>query len=165
METSGSYETSLTRRVESEVQTLALGAALGRALVPGLLIFLTGVLGAGKTTFARGVLRGLGYPGKVKSPSFTLVELYELSSLYLYHFDFYRLDKPGSWLDAGLREYFGTDAVCLVEWPEKAAGTLPPPDIEIAIEPAGEERDVRLVAHSEAGRRCLRALAAANDPP
>ena len=165
METSGTYETSLTRRVQSEAQTLALGAALGRALGPGLLVFLSGVLGAGKTTFARGVLRGLGYAGKVKSPSFTLVELYELSSLYLYHFDFYRLDNPGSWLDAGLREYFGSDAVCLVEWPEKAAGTLPAPDIEIAIALAGEARDVRLVAHSEQGRQCLRALAAATNAP
>jgi len=158
MEASSANETSVTRHAQSEAQTLALGEALGRALAPGLLIFLRGVLGAGKTTFARGVLRGLGYRGKVKSPSFTLVELYELSRLYLYHFDFYRLDKPGSWQDAGLRDYFGTDAVCLVEWPENAAGTLPPPDIEARFALAGEARDIRLIAQSEAGRRCLNAL-------
>ena len=158
MEPSGANESSLTRHLANEAQTLALGEALGRVLAPGLLIFLSGVLGAGKTTLARGVLRSRGYRGKVKSPSFTLVELYELSSLYFYHFDFYRLDKPGDWLDAGLREYFGTDAVCLVEWPEKAAGTLPAPDLEVRLALAGEGRDVRLVAHSNAGRRCLNAL-------
>jgi tRNA threonylcarbamoyladenosine biosynthesis protein TsaE len=163
MESSGANQASLTRRIDTEAQTLALGAALGHALTPGLLIFLSGALGAGKTTFARGVLRGLGHHGKVKSPSFSLVELYELSSLYFYHFDFYRLDKPGSWLDAGLRDYFGTDAVCLVEWPEKAAGTLPAADIEIRFALAGEARDIRLVAHSEAGRRCLSALATVAD--
>ena len=158
MEPSGTDESSLTRHVPNEAQTLALGEELGHALAPGLLILLSGALGAGKTTFARGVLRGLGYQGKVKSPSFTLVELYELSRLYLYHFDFYRLDKPGSWLDAGLREYFGTDAVCLVEWPEKAAGTLPMPDIEIRLAVVGDGRDIRLVAHSDAGRQCLNGL-------
>ena len=150
-----SSETSVTRHLASEAQTLALGEALGRSLTPGLLIFLSGPLGAGKTTLARGLLRACGYRGKVKSPTFTLVELYELSSLYLYHFDFYRLDNPRGWLDAGLRDYFGTDAVCLVEWPEKAAGTLPAPDIEVQLAHAGDARDARLVAYSSAGRRCL----------
>lgn len=149
---------TLSRHLDGETQTLALGAALGRSLVPGLVIYLKGVLGAGKTTLARGILRGLGYRGKVKSPSYTLVELYEVSSLYLYHFDFYRLENPLGWIDAGLREYFGGSAVCLVEWPEKAAGTLPPADIEIELALAGNARDIRITAHSSAGLRCVSVL-------
>ena len=155
-----SSEASLSRHLADEAQTLALGFALGKSLQPGLLIFLSGVLGAGKTTLARGVLRGLDYRGRVKSPSYALVELYELSSLYLYHFDFYRLDNPKGWVDAGFRDCFGTDAVCLVEWPEKAAGTLPAPDLEVQLALAGDGRDVRLRAHSDEGRRCLSELKA-----
>lgn len=155
---------SLTRHLADEAQTLALGAALGESLRPGALIFLSGVLGAGKTTVARGVLRALGWQGRVKSPSYALVELYELSRLYLYHFDFYRLDNPKGWLDAGFRDYFGTQAVCLVEWPEKATG-LPVPDLEVRLALAGAARDVHLLAHSDAGRRCLSELKARmNDP-
>jgi tRNA threonylcarbamoyladenosine biosynthesis protein TsaE len=146
---------SLARHLADEAATLVLGQDLGRALVPGLVIFLSGELGAGKTTFARGILRGLGYPGKVKSPSFTLVELYTFSRLYLYHFDFYRLDDPHGWSDAGLREYFRPDAVCLVEWPEKADGTLPPPDLAVHFTVVDDGRDIRIVAYSAAGRRCL----------
>lgn len=155
-----SSEASLSRHLADEAHTLALGFALGKSLQSGLLIFLSGVLGAGKTTLARGVLRGLDYRGRVKSPSYALVELYELSSLYLYHFDFYRLDNPKGWIDAGFRDYFGTDAVCLVEWPEKAAGTLPAPDLEVQLALAGHGRDVRLLAHGNEGRRCLSELKA-----
>jgi tRNA threonylcarbamoyladenosine biosynthesis protein TsaE len=145
--------------LRNEAETLALGAALGRRLVPGLVIVLSGDLGAGKTTFARGILRGLGYGGRVKSPSYTLVELYTVSSLYLYHFDFYRLDDPRGWIDAGLREYFTGDSVCLVEWPEKAAGTLPPADLAVALcVVAEDQRDIEIVAHSPVGRQCLEGL-------
>ena len=158
MQSPGPFESSVTRHLDSEADTLALGQSLGRNLVPGLVIYLRGVLGAGKTTFARGMLRGLGFTGKVKSPSYALVELYKLSSLYLYHFDFYRLDNPRGWIDAGLREYFGTAAVCLVEWPENAAGTLPAPDIDVHLALGAEGRDIRLVAQSSAGQRCLSRL-------
>lgn len=138
-----------------EAATLALGARLARVLVPGLSIWLVGDLGAGKTTLARGLLRALHYRGRVKSPTFTLVELYSLSSFNLYHFDLYRFADPAEWEDAGFRDYFNPQSVCLVEWPEKAAGWLPEPDLTVRLEFAGEGRTVRLEASTEAGRRCI----------
>jgi len=152
---SNEHGPSLARHLPTEADTLGCGEALGRTLAPGLVIYLIGELGAGKTTFARGILRGLGYRGKVKSPTYTLVELYKVSRLYLYHFDFYRLDDPNGWIDAGLREHFTADAVCLVEWPEKATGTLPAADLEVRLTIANDTRDIELVALSTAGRRCL----------
>jgi tRNA threonylcarbamoyladenosine biosynthesis protein TsaE len=120
-----------------------------------LVIFLSGDLGAGKTTLARGILRGLGYGGRVKSPTYALVEVYTVSRLYLYHFDFYRLDDPRGWIDAGLREHFTANAVCLVEWPERRPAALPPADIAITLAVSNEyERDIAIVAHSPAGARC-----------
>lgn len=143
------------RYLASEAETLALGAELGRGLEPGLVIYLCGDLGAGKTTFARGILQGLGYAGKVKSPTFTLVELYKFSRLYLYHFDFYRFNDPRELVDAGFRDYFNPESVCLVEWPERAAASLPPPDVKIVLQFAGTGRRIELFADTEVGRRCL----------
>ena len=108
-----------------EAATLALGSRLARILEPGLFVALSGNLGSGKTTLTRGILRGLGYQGKVKSPTYTLVELYNLSKLDLYHFDFYRFNDPQEWLDAGFRDHFEPSNICLVEWPERAVGLLP----------------------------------------
>jgi len=119
-----------------------------------MVIYLSGELGAGKTTLARGVLRGLGYTGRVKSPTFTLLELYKLSRLYLYHFDFYRFNDPRELEETGLREYFSPDAVCLVEWPEKAAG-LPAADMRISMQVAGTGRRVEIFTETEVGRSCL----------
>ena len=121
-------------------------------------IYLDGDLGAGKTTLARGVLRGLGFEGKVRSPSFTLVELYAMSSLDLYHFDFYRFNDPVEWEEAGFREYFNPASVCLVEWPEKAGGLLPPPDLRVHLSLADSGRRLRASATTPAGRRGLAAL-------
>ena len=148
----------LTRYLVDENATLALGAELARAIEPGLVICLHGDLGAGKTTLVRGVLRGLGHPGKVKSPTYTLVELYPFSRLSLYHFDFYRFADPREWVDAGFRDYFNPDSVCLVEWPEKAGDSLPAPDLRIDLDVAAISmggRDVRITAQTEAGTRCL----------
>jgi tRNA threonylcarbamoyladenosine biosynthesis protein TsaE len=128
-------------------------------MAPGLSVHLLGDLGAGKTTLARGLLEGLGFEGRVKSPTYTLVELYTASNLDLYHFDFYRLHHPSEWHEAGFAEYFGTDAVCLVEWPDRAAGLLPAPDlvVRLAIAPAGG-RDATAASMTERGHRCLAPL-------
>ncbi len=141
-----------------EAATLTLGRALARVLVPGLKIYFRGDLGAGKTTLVRGLLRGLGYLEKVKSPTYTLVELYRVSSLYLYHFDFYRFRDPSEWEEAGFREYFGAESVCVVEWPEKTEGLLPSPDLEIALRVEGSGRYAELSAGTEVGRQCLEKL-------
>ena len=147
-----------SRYLATEADTLAFGTALAPALEPGLTIYLSGELGAGKTTLARGILRGLGHAGRVKSPSFALVEPYTFSRLYLYHFDFYRFTDPRELGDAGFRDYFNPDSVCLVEWPENAAGMLPAADLRIRLQVQGTGRQLEIDADTEAGRRCIRRL-------
>lgn len=124
----------------------------------GLAVWLRGDLGAGKTTLVRGLLHGLGHAGKVKSPTYTLVEPYVISGLYLYHFDLYRFADPEEWDAAGFRDYFNQQSVCLVEWPQRAGDLLPPADLEISLEPHGDGRSARLHAGTEHGRRCLEQL-------
>jgi tRNA threonylcarbamoyladenosine biosynthesis protein TsaE len=142
-----------------EQATLALGARVAAALEPGMSVHLLGDLGAGKTTFARGLIHALGYRGRVKSPTFTLVEPYRLSRLSLYHFDFYRFDDPNAWLEAGFREYFNDVDVCLVEWPDKAGPELPAPDLVVRLDiPAHGGRNVMLKACSGKGERCLKSV-------
>ncbi len=140
--------------LRDEAATAALGAALAGALTPGLKLYLHGELGAGKTTLVRGMLRALGVEGRIKSPTYALVELYDISRLNLYHFDFYRLRDPGDWLDAGFREHFDGTGVCLVEWPDKAAG-LPLPDLDIHLLPHDGARIAQLQAHTGAGIACI----------
>ncbi|HYL18585.1 MAG TPA: tRNA (adenosine(37)-N6)-threonylcarbamoyltransferase complex ATPase subunit type 1 TsaE [Burkholderiales bacterium] len=151
---------SVTAKLPGEADTLDLGARLAAALRPGLLVYLSGELGAGKTTLVRGCLRALGYRGRVKSPTFTLVEVYRLSSLYLHHFDFYRFSDPREWTDAGFRDVFGGDNTCLVEWPERAGNELPPADLAIRLEHAGDGRVAHITAHTGAGAACLDRLIA-----
>lgn len=141
-----------------EAATLALGARLASALAPGLRVYLSGDLGAGKTTLVRGLLRALGYVGRVKSPTFTLIELYKLSNLCLYHFDFYRFKASDEWEDAGFRELFGGDAVCVVEWPEKAGALLPAADLRLRLEHSGAGREAIMEGLTEAGKRCVALL-------
>ena len=124
--------------------TEALGAALVPGLLPGRVIHLRGDLGTGKTTVVRGLLRALGYAGRVRSPTYTLVEPYALSRLHFYHFDLYRLKNENEWRESGFQEYFGADSVCAVEWPERAGGLLPRPDLEVRLEVAGSGRRARL---------------------
>jgi tRNA threonylcarbamoyladenosine biosynthesis protein TsaE len=126
-------------------------------------VYLEGDLGAGKTTLVRALLRALGHKGPVKSPTYALVEVYVVSSLYWYHFDFYRFNHPEEFVDAGLGEYFRNDSVCLVEWPDKAAGFVPAADLVIALgfeqsvdgSDAGEGRRIQLCARSAEGEQCL----------
>jgi tRNA threonylcarbamoyladenosine biosynthesis protein TsaE len=154
-----------------ETATLALGAALTSCMQSGLVVWLDGDLGAGKTTLVRGVLRALGDTGPVKSPTYTLVEIHVVSGLNLYHFDFYRFNQPEEYLDAGLDEYFAGDGVCLVEWPEQAAPYLPSPDLHIRLSVDGAGRVAHIHAGSERGERCLTnsallvAMSSSSPPP
>ena len=149
--------------------TEAAGARLAAELVGGMVIEISGDLGAGKTTLARGCLRGLGWSGPVKSPSYTLVEHYKLSSLYFYHFDFYRFADPSEWETAGLADCFRDDSVCVVEWPERVAGLLPPPDLALTLshpaDPSLPGRELALVARTEDGERCLHTMTSTRDAP
>jgi tRNA threonylcarbamoyladenosine biosynthesis protein TsaE len=151
----------LTGHLRNEAATIALGAALATALEPGTVIYLHGDLGAAKTTLVRACLAALGCREKVKSPSYTLVELYPLSRLDFYHFDFYRFKSPEEWDATGFAEYFDKGGVCAVEWPEKAGPRLPGPDLEIRLEFAGDGRAFDIAATTERGARCLSRLRAA----
>ena len=126
----------------------------------GLHVQLLGDLGAGKTTLVRATLTGLGHAGRVRSPTYTLVEPYALAreagELELYHFDLYRFADPSEWLDAGFREYFDAGAICLVEWPQKAGALLGTPDLVFALEPIdGDRRLLDARAYSDSGKACL----------
>jgi tRNA threonylcarbamoyladenosine biosynthesis protein TsaE len=138
--------------------TLHLGQTLAAGIAPGRVVHLRGDLGAGKTTVVRGLLRGLGYTGRVKSPTYTLLEPYELSRLHLYHFDFYRLEDQNEWLKAGFREYFNDASTCVVEWPERAGPLLPPPDLDVHLEFAGSGRRATLEASTLSGASWLASL-------
>ncbi|NWG39043.1 MAG: tRNA (adenosine(37)-N6)-threonylcarbamoyltransferase complex ATPase subunit type 1 TsaE [Hydrogenophilaceae bacterium] len=144
---------SITIELPDEAATLALGARLANRLMPGMVVYLKGNLGAGKTTLVRGILRALGYAGRVKSPTYTLLESYVLSKLTLQHYDLYRMIDPREWLDAGFRDDCNAATLCLVEWPEKAEGLLPKPDLVIRLDMAGEGRTARIEALSARGRK------------
>ncbi len=120
-------------------------------------LFLEGDLGAGKTTLVRGVLRALGHAGRVKSPTYTLSEIYSLPGFELYHFDLYRMTDPREWLDAGFREVADGQTVSLVEWPGKAQALLPAPDMRIRLHVQDEGREAEIVAETALGRECLKA--------
>ena len=145
--------------LNDEAGTIALGAALARALAPGLTIYLHGDLGAGKTTLTRALLHAAGYVGHVKSPTYTLAEPYTVTiagrALTVVHFDLYRMAGPEEFLDAGFREEFNETQVCIVEWPENAEPVLPLPDINVFLAVSGHGRDVELNALSDKGFQCL----------
>jgi tRNA threonylcarbamoyladenosine biosynthesis protein TsaE len=150
----------------SELQLQAADAeaqeALGRRLASALrgrgVVYLQGELGAGKTTLTRGVLRGYGHAGAVKSPTYTLVEPYECDGHTVYHFDLYRLTDPEELELMGIREYFRPDALVLVEWPERGRPLLPPADVVITIRANDGGRTLELAACNESGQSVLTAL-------
>ncbi len=167
----------LERRFElpDEAATLAFGERFAGAIgglrrkhterFSGLQVQLIGDLGAGKTTLVRATLRALGHAGRVRSPTYTLVEPYSIepvpesgdARLDVYHFDLYRFADPAEWADAGFREYFDRGALCLVEWPQRAGRLLGVPDLEftLSIEGEGESRVLQARAFSETGKTCL----------
>ena len=133
----------------------ALGARLARGFTPGI-VYLHGDLGTGKTTLARGLLRGLGHQGKVRSPTYTLVEPYQLAAGTVYHLDLYRLGSAEELEWLGLRDMLAEGALLLVEWPERGAGVLPAADLTVHIDyRADGGRRVSLTAVSAAGERLL----------
>jgi tRNA threonylcarbamoyladenosine biosynthesis protein TsaE len=141
-----------------EAATTAFAARLAHTLQPGMVIYLRGDLGAGKTTLVRALLQKLGYEGRVKSPTYTLVERYEVAGLQLRHFDLYRFRDAEEWESAGFRDEFDGRNICLVEWPEQAMGLLPAADISITFEILQEGREITLHAYSDAGKKCLNAI-------
>ena len=149
----------LSAFLPDEAATLGFGEKLAQVLQPGLIVALSGELGSGKTTLARGVLRGLGYEGKVKSPTYTLVEHYKLSRLDLYHFDFYRFKDSRELLEAGFRDDFDSRNVCLIEWAERAQELLPTADLSVSLVEERGGRRIRIAAQTRLGKNCLARIA------
>ena len=142
-----------------EAAMLVLGARLAEVSGGLGIIYLHGDLGAGKTTLSRGILRGLGHAGAVKSPTFTLVEPYEIGDVRAFHFDLYRLVDPEELEFLGIRDYFEGDALCLIEWPQRGAGVLPKPDLDITISSQAGGRSLLLQGHGTRGEAWCKALA------
>jgi tRNA threonylcarbamoyladenosine biosynthesis protein TsaE len=148
-----------TAYLPDESATAEFGAALARAVLPGLVIYLHGDLGAGKTALTRALLRAAGHQGTVKSPTYTLSEPYRVQingePVNVIHYDLYRMASPEEFLDAGFREDFDGKNICIVEWPEKGEPVLPPPDVRVLLSVSGLGRAVELQALSPQGLLCL----------
>lgn len=144
--------------LNDESATVAAGMQLGKSLIDGAVIYLDGVLGAGKTTLCRGILQAFGHSGAVKSPTYTLVEPYSLDAANIYHFDLYRLADPEELEFLGIRDYFIPQAICLVEWPSRGEGFLPEADFIAKVLPEGRGRRLTLAATTDKGKSILEAF-------
>ena len=142
----------------NEEETLALAKKFSQVLQAPLVVYLEGELGAGKTAFCRGVIQAMGHSGAVKSPTYTLVEPYQLQGWRIHHFDLYRLADPEELEYMGIRDYFSEDTLNFIEWPDKGYGWLPGADIEIRIEYAGTGRKLTFSALTEAGQQIIKTL-------
>lgn len=148
----------LSVELKDENATVLMGNKLALVVKDGAIIYLHGDLGAGKTTFTRGVIQGLGHKGNVKSPTYTLVEPYELNLVNAYHFDLYRLGDPEELEFMGIRDYFELNSLCLIEWPEKGAGILPEADLDITLQYVDVGRIINFVANNPKGLLILALL-------
>ena len=146
------------QQLQDEAAQVAFGELLGHASQGRGVIFLQGTLGMGKTTLTRGILAAYQYRGAVKSPTYTLVEPYELEQAKVYHFDLYRLADAEELEYMGIRDYFDEDALCVIEWPDKGAGVLPIPDIELTLTKDGNGRNAVLITHTAKGAAILNRL-------
>lgn len=152
-----------TKIFSTEEEMLTFAAHFAQVIIDGAIIFLHGELGAGKTTFVRGFLRGLGYVGKVKSPTYTLVEPYEINGKHIFHFDLYRLQHARELENIGIEEYFSISNTCLIEWPEKGFPLLPEPDLSCYIEFIEGGRELRIESHSERGEHIIQRCGESNE--
>lgn len=151
---------NLSFQLTDTLATEGLGARLAELLRSGGVVFLEGTLGAGKTTLTRGLLHRLGHEGAVKSPTYTLVEPYELAGIRVFHFDLYRLGDPEELEYMGIRDYFLEQNLCIVEWPNRGAGVLPKPDLAIELTVSGTGRLARLQSSSARGDAIMQSLIA-----
>jgi len=143
-------------KLVGEAATLEIAAKFASQCAPPLIVYLQGDLGAGKTTFARGLITALGHTGTVKSPTFTLVETYHLNKVRLYHFDLYRLNDPQELEYIGLRELVGEDdIICLIEWPDKGGNEVPAADLVIQLEYQGDSRTLESYAETKKGQSII----------
>lgn len=149
---------NLSFQLTDTLATEGLGARLAELLRSGGVVFLEGTLGAGKTTLTRGLLHRLGHEGAVKSPTYTLVEPYELAGIRVFHFDLYRLGDPEELEYMGIRDYFLEQNLCIVEWPNRGAGVLPKPDLAIELTVSGTGRLARLQSSSVRGDAIMQSL-------
>lgn len=147
---------SLTQFLPDEAATVAAGSAVGQALNPGTVVFLTGEMGAGKTTFTRGALRALGHAGSVKSPTYTLCEPYDLADAgQLCHLDLYRLSNPEELEFLGIRDLVASGAMFFIEWPAKGEGWLPESDLQVALKESHNGREMKIAALTAEGEGVL----------
>ena len=149
----------LVREAANEDAMISQGEQLAGVRAPGMVVYLNGELGMGKTTFSRGFIQALGHSGAVKSPTYTLVEPYEFNGLTVYHFDLYRLNDPEELEFMGIRDYFDDSNICLIEWSEKGLEVLPPADLVINIEQKGSGRSLSYVAASDIGKTVVDQIA------